>query len=414
MIEILTGYSVISYSVMGYTISMVPLFSRHGDSELALILDIGSGSVGAAFTQSAGARAPEVLFATRADIPFQTTAEPSRLPPLLLRTLAQVMLSVQAEGLPHIRGPRGRRGISRAVVTLSAPWMDSKTTLFRLEQKKEISLTHRVIAELLQEDRNASTPLRRDETLVEEEIIKAAVNGYETAKPFGKSATEFAFTVFSSFSAATLIDGIEDTIAHSLHVRRTSFHSFSLAAFAVIRELFPERESFLFLDVSGEMSELSLVKKRALVGSATFPFGKNELVRSIASRTGLPRSGAETALRLHGEGRKEKAGSSGQEEPVLTGARLWSARFGEALGTLAEHSLLPNEVLLACDDDAASLLVRAIEQSTAEPDTLVALPLAVETVNAHFLASSVRWNAENAFDPFLAIGAAFGHLTGEK
>lgn len=394
---------------------MFSLFPSRSESEPALVLDIGSGSVGAALALLSRTHSPTVLYTTRESIPLQAGVSGTRLHSLMLRTLAHVMLGVVAEGF-HAAGWSGRRpSIREATIVLGAPWTTSQTTFHQLSHTEPLPVSERVLAKLLAEDDKETTRPGDGETVrIEEKLIQVTLDGYETSRPFGKAATDALFTVFSSFAPLTLIRGIEDAVSHSLHTHHSSFHSFSLAAFAAVRELFPEQEHFLLADVSGELTELALVKRQALLESATFPIGKNALIRALREETGVPASGAETFLKLHAEGRATGALAARGEQTVRSFTDEWMRRFTETLASFSEETFLPRILFLTADDDTAPLITRLIKGAETVQFSFSSEPLSVQTVTAETFHSALRWSDVAHRDPFLALETVFGNLMRRK
>lgn len=401
-------YSVIGPSVVCYTGSMFSFFKKRGESELALVVDIGSGSVGAALVLFSGTRHPAILYTTRLPLPFQKDVHGARLHSGMLRTLSGVMLSISAEGFAKGGFSDKRPAIKEAVVALSAPWVSSKAHLLSLSQKEPQTITARVLGALLAHLPDAAQEHLPKALKIEEKLIKAALNGYPTGNPLGKPATTAEFSLFSSFAPLSLVRGIEETLLHHLHLRRVSFHSFSLMAFAVVRELFPKETDFLFLDISGEQTEFSIVKKQAIVQSATFPFGKNHLLRALHGEVKLPVSGAETFLTLHNEAKGEGKLHEKVERVLAAVQEEWGKHFIRALTDFSEEIFLPREVFLTVDADAAPVFADALKRCDLGKFTLAVKPPSVRVVGESELAPGVHWSDGAMRDSFLALEAFFG------
>lgn len=295
------GYSVICYSVICYTFGM-SLFSPKRESECVLVFDIGSGSVGGAIVLTSAVNAARVLYSFRSDIPFQEEARGGALLALMLRALSQVASAISHEGFDASGFGSRRPRITEAVVSLSAPWIASKTSFLRLKNQTPVLITPEVVASLIEHARSGhdvEKGVPKGSVSVEQKLVKSVLNGYETAQPYDKEAHEAEFAVCESFALPGIVEKITDTITRVMHTHRISIHSFSLAAFAVLRERFPREPHFVLVDVSGEQTELSIVKNATLVESATFPFGRQRLIRTLRTAAHLPVSGIETFLKLY-------------------------------------------------------------------------------------------------------------------
>ena len=402
------GYSVTGYSVICYTYRM-PLFSTRSESECLLVFDVGSGSVGGAIVLASPASTPSVLYSFRSDIPVQAEVTKRGLLSHMVRSLAEVVSAVITEGFHAAGFGTSHPKISEVFVSLSAPWVLSQTSFLSLHSMKPEVITQAVFNALLEHSRLKTDPLgpkMRGGVEIEQMLIKTSLNGYETSTPFGKEATEALFAVFASFSLPRVTEQISDTITRVIHSKHISFHSFSLLAFAVLRELFPREESFLIVDVSGEQTEVSVVKKRVLVETVTFPMAKNHLLRALGSDASIPTSGAAALVKLH-----VKDGGIGpltkQVARILEAQKKkWAAKLSGALSHFSAEIFLPQRVFLTADDDVAFLFADAIRVENGGELAMHASSFDVVVLQNEILGGIVRWSPSHTPDSFLSLIAS--------
>jgi cell division ATPase FtsA len=89
------------------------------------------------------------------------------------------------------------------------------------------------------------------------------LNGYETPKPLNQKAKELTMAIFVSVSGEQVLKKIENTIAKHFYFRQIKFSSFAMASFAVVRDMHAQ-ENFLLINVGGEVTDISMVKKNTL------------------------------------------------------------------------------------------------------------------------------------------------------
>ena len=386
------------------------LFSRRRESECLLVFDVGSGSVGGAIVLASAVGPARVLYSFRSDIPFQEEARGAQLLALMLRALSQVVSDIHREGFDASGFGSHRPRITEAVVSLSAPWIASRTSFLRLKNQAPALISPEIVASLIEHarsNRDAKKEVPTGAVPVEQKLVKSALNGYETARPYGKEAREAEFAVCESFVLPGIVEKITDTITRVVHPHRMSIHSFSLAAFAVLRELLPHEPHFVLVDVSGEQTELSIVKNATLVESATFPFGRQRLIRMLRRAAHIPVSSIETFLKLY---REEKGTGRLFERAKHTMERVqeeWGVELERALGAFSEELFLPPLLYLMADDDVASVFARAALTRDAGRFTLSSVSFHATVVDSDMLAPLVSWSPPHARDPFLGMLAAF-------
>lgn len=387
--------------------------SKKEKSEVFLVFDIGSASIGAAIVLLSPGALPLMRYATRVPIPFQERATGVRLTSLMLRTLSHAALLILHEGF-RAAGWEERRPIVReTLVSLSAPWSFSRTLFLHLENAAPAIITEQVFMALLaeaekeEERESGAASFRTDAEVVERKLIQARLNGYETARPYGKSASEAEFTLALSYAPRGLVGQIADALSHAVRARRTSFHGFSLLSFAVLRDFFPERPDFLFADISGEQTEVSLVKRGVLIAAATAPLGVNHFLRALQRELAVPQSAARSLFALYA--RREGTGRLFERaRRVIEKTKVkWEEGLGELLAGFSKELPLPRHLLITVDDEAAGVLLEAVSLGDWSRYTLGAVPLETTLLSSEHLSARVRFSSGASPDPFLCLEALF-------
>lgn len=383
--------------------------TRKVGRDVVLILDIGSGSVGGAIAFSSSHEPPTILYSTRTEILFRHEADSSRLLSLMLRALSEVMLAITHEGFEASGLSTKRPKISEVLVSLSAPWTISKTTFLHLKNQKPTRITETVFETLLEDAEKTRTPneLPKGSVGIEKKLIRSVLNGYETSNPYGKEATEAEFTVLSSFSLPKITEKISDVVTHLAHTENVSFHSFSLLSFATLRDIFPTTSSFIFMDVSGEQTEVSIVKKNVLVETITFPYGKNHLIRALSTDNSIPGSSAESFIRLFHDNKGTGKLYDKAMETCDAFQKDWLSHFLKAIATFSEELFLPKTLFLTAD----AIMIPIIKDSIGKGDftkfTLASAPFETTIINENLLTPYVHVNPSLVVDPFLLIETLF-------
>ncbi len=389
------------------------LFSKKRDSGCSLVFDIGSGSVGGAIVLTSEKYTPTVLYSFRSDIPFQEEATGLRLLSLMLRSLSQVVLAISREGFDEAGFGGHYPKIKEAVISLSAPWIISKTSFLKLQNKEPMRITQQVFATLLEEsikDLHLSEKnIPRGSIQIEERLIKSVLDGYETSSPYEKEATAAEFAVFSSFSVPRVTEKIIDIITRSFHPKTISFHSFALLSFVTLREVYPGEEHFIVVDVSGEQTELSIVKRGVLIETVTFPFGRNHLVRILKKNTGMPPLGTEVFFRLYTESSGTGKMFERVKKMLISAEEQWRNEFVKALRAFSEELFLPKTLFIAADEDVMPIFSRAASGGDFSAFMISPRAFRIIPVNAELLAPLIKWNSSGAPDPFIGLISSFAN-----
>ena len=274
------------------------IFSWHKKkNKLVLAFDVGSSSVGGTLFYVSSSGIPRIILAVRELIPFQESFSVGKFLSSAMRSLEMVAGKIHKTAL----------GRPEAIFcVLSSPWHVSQTRVIRLEKNTPFVFTSKLADDLIQKEivlfeeeylkkyRDAKSPVRS----IEFKNIKTMLNGYETSNPINQKTKELEMTVFISISPEQVLKKMEKMIKKYFHHDEVKFSSFSLASFAVVRDIYAHNEDFLLIDIGGEMTDISMVKKNTLRESISFPLGSNFIARKVASLLHLPLGEAQSFVSL--------------------------------------------------------------------------------------------------------------------
>ena len=67
--------------------------------------------------------------------------------------------------------------------------------------------------------------------------------------------------IFISMSEAKVLESIKTVINKYFHIENIKFCSFAMASFTVSRDMFVHQESFMLVNIGGEITDISMIKK---------------------------------------------------------------------------------------------------------------------------------------------------------
>jgi cell division ATPase FtsA len=207
--------------------------------------------------------------------------------------------------------------------TLMSPWCAfqartinfKKNTPFIFNEKLADGLTQKEI-KIFEEESAVSSLNKNDLCLIELENVKTLLNGYLVSEPTGQKVKELEMTLFISIGSKQILKKIEEAISRHFHPGKMQYVSFTLASFSVVRDMFAYQDNFLLVDIGGEVTDISMVKKDILCSSVSFPIGINYFIRELASSLGCTLDEAKAYLSLYKD--KHMVKSVGRKfEPVM-------------------------------------------------------------------------------------------------
>lgn len=386
------------------------LFQRDGKKgeRFVVIFDIGSGSIGGALVGIDGKNPPEIVFTTRRDIPFQEKLNFQRFLDSMLKTLEEIVILMEKAG--------GGMRVDQVSCVLSLPWYASQTRLIKYSQETAFTVTEKELESLIQKE----VALFRDSKLfthltdgdippevMELKNIQIKLNGYEIRHPYGKKASELEIAVYISMIPTSIRAAIGDLVNKLGRLSSVRFSSFSFAAFDAIRGIFPGESSFLFMDISGEVTDISLIKDNVLLESISFPAGKNMLIRALVREMKTTPALAIAELELYSGHTSTPEHGKLVEKALGETTRKWQVSFDDALLRFGKEFPIPRTIFYTADDNITEWFGRAIEETSSMRFSQEDGAFSVRSLGNTFLNKFVRILEPDFQDPFLAIEAIF-------
>src|SRR3989338_1317032 len=271
------------------------------ENKLALVFDFGSSSVGGALFLIQKSKVPKIIFSVREPIILEDKVNPDRFLSLTIKALEIVASKICLAGF----------GAQKEIFcVLSSPWYASQTRHIRFQKNKPFVFNSKLADDLIQKEMN----LFKEEHLsgyvnsgnkvrqIELKSMKIVLNGYFTSKPIDQTAKELEMMIFISMSGEQVLEKIEEVVFHHFHLRNIKYSSFVITSFSVARDLFVQHEDFLLIDIGGEITDISMIKRDALRESVSFPLGRNFMVRGVASLLKCTLVEAKSLLSLYKDG----------------------------------------------------------------------------------------------------------------
>ena len=370
------------------------------NENLSLLVDIGSASVGASLVKFEKGKPPHILTYVREDITFQEILSSNRflaaMNHALDRALKSIYQNTKVQGAPkHI------------FCTLSSPWFILKSRRLSIRKDTSFRVTESAIDEFIKEDTarlkeelKETLPLN-DVRIIEKKIVQLKLNGYDIKNPYGQSTSQMDIFLNIGVSSSKVIESIERKFSHFFHTKSVHLGVFTMAAFSIIRDMFPLEKDFLFLDVTGEATDVSLIKNDLILATVSFPRGENFFVREISTGLRTVHEEARTLFSMFLRDELEATKRARVANIVEQSEYEWSERFEKAINTLSEKGTLPRKVFFTTDSDIAPLFSRLI--GTARSRLFTGAPFGIQYLDQLIVEKFISSEKGISRDPFIAV-----------
>lgn len=241
----------------------------------------------------------------------------------------------------------------------SSPWYISETKTIKMTQDKPFIFTNNLADELIKKEISNFTQVYKDKygtiddsaEIMEQHITSISLNGYAIEKPLGMKCQSVEMNMVISLSPKICLDKTKETLLKTFHRSKINFSSFTLATFFAIRDKYISENSYLLIDVSGEITDVGIVTKGVLKAILSFPFGKKTFFKYMCTKLEIELRDAKELYQLYIDNNlsaefKEKA------IPLFKSIEnSWGEAFSGCLNTLPYALNLPNVIFLTADDD---------------------------------------------------------------
>ncbi len=342
---------------------MSPLFRESKKKEkLVVIFDIGSGSVGGAIARipTDGKGLPVIIKLARTEIEFQAELNFGLFMKDMLKALNTTAISLYKEmvGAPE-----------EIVVVLASPWYLSETRTIKMSKDKVFTFTKKLADELLQKEIEALNEMYQkkyggiDSTpeVIENQVLDVSLNGYSVEDPIGKSSKSIEMSMIISLSPKICLEKIRNTIGKTFHHSHIKFSSFVVSSYLAVRDKYVATDSYLLLDIGGEVTDVAIISKGILKASLSFPFGKKIFFKYICTKLNIELRDAKELFTLYSLGALSERRKKKVSPLFQSIENSWGEAFRMCIGTLPHILTLPSTIFVTADEDIRGWFVNVIK-----------------------------------------------------
>jgi len=395
---------------------------KNENYEPILLFDIGSGSVAGAITLIFKDKPPQIIYSAREDIGFDQGATEARLVAGKHAALADVISRLQKDGLPvFAKYSRGRQNFDRAVCFLSSPWHFSRTSQVNLTKKDGFVLTEEKLKGLLRDEERKleneisggdEVGLKKTAKITDRRIQSSALNGYRVRQVIGRRCNEFSMSLFQSAVYDEIIEKINHSIQAGFHLEDVEIHSFTVAFADAVKKIQPSSGSRILMDVTGQVTDIYIVRRGEIRDCVSIPFGRHTLIRSVAKKLNVPASVAHSSLKIFLANKGDVKFRNEIEKEIIELQEKWRVMFREAMNQVAEKALTPRDLFLTADEDTAMFFISILKMEKPALSHVADDRFRIHDFGIEYMKGLCGFGGfKTQPDPFLAIGAFFESQT---
>ncbi len=379
-----------------------------------ILIDIGNGSTTGGIVVFPKNEKPRFIYVIKKFFLISEKVEGEKLEAEMHALLEEMLSTMTQKGLEHKYWVGKKKKFDRILVSFSSPWFISKTKSIHLEKDKEFVITPTFLnnimteeVELLKSELNKDSG--HDFEVIERSIVHSKINGYTLENAIGKNTKSFDASLYMSVVSDSFINKVLGALNKHTHVSNENviFNTFPLISFSVIRDLFTKEQNFIIMDVTGEVTDITLVRGDIITDTVTIPSGRNFIIRQIAKSFGVSTEIAESTLRLYLSKKLEDETGKKMADIIVAVESEWAVYIENALTELSPDMNLPSKMFLTAENDVAQMYIDFLSIPKTDTTNIFRRNLKLEHINLE--KTSTFYTNESGFllDEFIVLIALF-------
>lgn len=396
---------LLSFPYINCYTSPMGLFGVKRPSQTVALIDISSASVRGAYAHIEEGKAPGIYYTAYIPIDIGSGQSAEVADPVaadMLRSLERLAERLVRDGAPLLKSELGTARVDSVLVSIGAPW---QRTTVRVEsiRKDQPFVFNRAFIDQALKSNDATLPEGHIEA--GEVVIATLLNGYETAKPFGKRAKRADLIVLNSTLAKDVSEAVTRVLRRTYHTHAIHTTAFAPVAYEILRDVYQHHKDFLVLDVAGTATDLAFIKENVLVDVCTLDTGVHDLLR--AARAGGVMGTGMPGLAAGGQSIIDPSRNARFSDKMNSVQTAWLAELRSAFTDFASRHPLPRTLFLLADSDTRDFLKRTLDDEGLRSLWLSEEPLQIVPVLAEQFSSLVKTRAGASGDAYIAMLALY-------
>jgi hypothetical protein len=413
---------IIFLAWLAHTLLIHPkAFNLKGDGqELGLLIGIGNGSISSGLALFEPEKEPHLLLVQTKPFTILEKPEPAQLLEnlslLLSANLQEILIRASTQKIIHKKG----KNLSRILISFSAPWFISKLKEFKIEEKRAFMLSGGFLERITSKEKSifeqelsqSKTNDAKKFSVIETSMVTTVVNGQEVPDAIDREANLFEGSIYLSAVEEGLEKKVLDIVERETHIplKKVMAHTFPLISFSVIQNYLTKESSYIILDITGETTEITLIAKNTIAGTASFAFGRHSIIRYIAKSLNVSLEIAASNLNLFMLNKSNDAAITSIGGILVFAENEWNKYLDDALRSLSAGNTLPKKVYVTTTSDTAMIFLDFLKLGKTKASMNWRENLDVVYINEETFSSHLTITPGVLEDEFISILALFYNL----
>ena len=331
-----------------------------------LIIDINSGSTGAALVSSKSQDVPRILARTQTPYSWVKTRTSSNMEGAMLVSLRNTLAQIISE-LALVKDEDLKEGIDKAIVTFSSPWIDSYLRTTKISKKDSFVFDKEMLNLILVEEKKTfnsklNESFKEESQIFESSILRLYLNGYSSSEPISGRVNEVELSLILSATTKDFIEKIENELIKTVGLKRgVALHSFMYVFYKILSHSYRSIHSALLVDVTAEATDILFLHHGSSAIKASLAFGPGTIVRAVAEKLKVKEEIAHSYISLFAHEALDQPTIQIIDE-VLTGNEdLWRSLWKDTEEKIKKSADVPYSIFLLTPPGSGKIMETFLE-----------------------------------------------------
>ena len=346
--------------------------------QCSIVIDIGSGSVGAAIIISdVDVAKPEIIWSHREYVlikDIDSTEVPLKE---ITTSLVNIFLQIGNAGVKKLHEVDKTLKITAVQVAVSAPWTYTVTRTINFTDEHPFKVNAELINELSETaEKQALTAVLENDIFQESQLeiidnktVSIHINGYPVPEPKDVQTRNVTLAHITAITQKKLITTLEDSANKIFPKADLTSHSSMHMFYDVLKNMNPDTSEVCLIDVTSEATEIGIVREGTLTRVTHIAFGTFSLAREIARACKIPKEEAYTYLK-GGASFVETKLSSQKIEELNTIIEAYEDKVAELFKGTGDALAIPKTLFLHCEAATEEFFIKHLEKAAKKATTM--------------------------------------------
>ncbi len=376
------------------------------DKDLCLIIDIGNSAVRAGLVLFEKDKKPEVIFTKSLPINPDKKPKTDDIENITLQYTDEILSKLLKDN-PN----KKHNHPQRIFCTLSSPWFFSKNKEICIENDVDFYITENFIKDVLEKESVSYKKELGGQNIevIEKTIINTKINGYEISDPIGIKTKKAQFNLYLSVAPDSFIKNLEKKFYSHTHIdkNRIIYHSFPLVCKEAVNMMFGNNNDYGHIDITGEVTELTIISNNLLEHTITIPFGKNTLIRQIGKELDLPYQIALSTLNSYQMKILNEKTTKILDDILSNVEKEYHIYIEESLSSVTPNIFLPKNIFLTVDEDVSNIYQKFIENTTTNPQISGQNKIHTKIIEKSVFKNFIEHSKSTTFNIYIGVESLF-------